>query len=179
MAIEHKGTGKYIKVVRELTEFRPNSVVVYYYEFGSRADRDEYFKRKKEIHQFLAKGDVEFSSTDVKAVAMFKSLGIDPSTIKTVEELPKEISDLIVSSENMLADLNLIRFNWDKPSVQGLKFKNKGALVPLGFKEEWLVPLNFWALNAMETGAYTNQTFSFDCLYKELKNVFKVDFEDC
>ena len=40
-------------------------------------------------------------------------------------------------------------------------------------------PLKSWGINSVHTGAFINQTFSYDCLYKELKKIFKEDFIDC
>jgi len=60
-----------------------------------------------------------------------------------------------------------------------LKFKNQKALEALGFKEGWLKPLNYWGLNALETGVYTNQNFGYECLYKELKKILNVGYVDC
>jgi len=176
MALKNNKTGRYLKVIRELTTFTPLSVQVFYYEFESEKDRIEYFKRESAIKKFLAEGDVKQALLQEEIKDAISKLG-DTEKYKSVGDLPKAIRDLIAENEQFVSDLDTIRFCWNRSPLS--KFKSQSMLDEIGFDKNWFTPLKSWGINSVHTGAFINQTFSYECLYKELKKVFKDDFIDC
>lgn len=179
MALLARDSGRYIKVIRERCIFMPSAVQVFYYEFDSKNDRDDYFTRKAEVEKFLELATAESLKFDIKINEI-----VDAALPKDEKEiqnfvLPDEATNLHREKDQFVLDLIAVESNWDneEPLLIGLKSINKFKL--LGFKEEWLTPLKPVAINGIMTGAFTNQTFSFPCLYKELKKMFKDDFIDC
>jgi hypothetical protein len=178
MAIENLSSGKYLKLIREETVFKGSSVEVCFYEFDSREDRDKYFKRKSEVSEFVERvtaivdGWLADVNTKIEAWAAENKV-----TNLSIDMLPKEFSDTIKKCSRMSEDLSILRFGWDKieplPTLSSQKDFDK-----LGFSKDWLTPLNQWSICTAYTGAFTNQNFSAECLYKELKKVFK-DYVDC
>lgn len=172
MSLVNKNTGKYIKVIRDRTVIMPNSFQVSFYEFESREDRDLYFKREKEISSFLVKCDLEIIRLQKEVDDLSEGLSDD-------EKLPVDLKKKIDFLLNFSSEVNSIRFDWNNSSGFGTKFKSMDLLSDLGFNESWLTPLKPWEIGTVHTGNFVNQNFSYDCLYKELKKVFKEDFIDC
>jgi len=167
--------GRYLKVVRELTEFRPTGIMVYYYEFLSKEDRDKYFTRQAGVRAFLTacqNKKLEIEDDLAKRVA-----GLNKE-VKSLNDLPLDIQKDIKDCEQMMIDAEVVGMRWDKPEPLP-KFASQKRLNECGFDEAWRTPLAPWAINGLNTGAFTNQNFSYECLYKELKRVFKNSFIDC
>lgn len=182
MAIQSKDGRRYIKVIRDLCEFRPGSVSVCFYEFKSREDRDAYFKREQEITDFVNSKFNAFHKNTYDAAEILLKSGVDVSKINT-EDTPdkfsKEIQKILDKNSDLFYDLQIIRRDWMNSNFAKTKFKNKKYLIELGFKDEWLTPITIPNICKLNTGVFINQNFSYDCLYKELKKIFKDDYVDC
>jgi len=178
MALQNSKTGTYIKVILDRCSFRPNSVEVAYYEFENKADRDAYFKREKEIKDFGAKCDLKFAVLEKEVVDAVLKGKVDGTKVTKLTDLPKGVQKLVLASEAFVSDSSKIRFGWDKEEPLPSEYQSQKLLDECGFNFEWLKPLRSHGINYMSTGIFTNQTFSMDCLYKELKKVFKTDFID-
>lgn len=176
MALIHKD-GKYIKVIRENCVFYPSSVLISYYEFDSKEDRDNYFKREKEINDFVSKHRNTYNELNLKAAETLSQVpGVD---LNSFDQFPKEVKKILNDAIDLMWDLQLITREWKSQNFSKTKFKNKKQLIELGFNEEWFTPVKLPVIGTVSTGVFLNQTFSFDCLYKELKKIFKTDFVDC
>lgn len=176
MALKNSKNGRYLKVIRELTTFTPLSVQVFYYEFESEKDRTEYFRRETSIKKFLAEGDIKYALLKEELKDKISELE-NTEQYKTFADYPKSIRDLITKSEQFISDLDTIRFCWNRSELP--KFKSQDILDEIGFEKSWLTPLKPWGINSVHTGAFVNQNFSYECLYKELKKIFSNDFIDC
>lgn len=179
MSIVNVKNGRYIKVIRELTVFRPNSVEVYFYSFLSKNEKEEYFKRREQISEFLFRCE-NFISTKYCELNSQVEEWIKRKELTSVDysKLPKHIRDSFDDLENLGKWASEVKFNWDT-STPITRFNNWDIVSELGFEEAWLTPLAHWEISSVHTGIFTNQTFSYDCLYKELKKIFKDDYVDC
>lgn len=167
--------GKYLKVIRELTEFRPTGVTVYYYEFKSEKDRDEYFSRQADVRAFLAACTEKKQQIDAEIANEMAALKRE---IKSQDDIPVHIQKMMKESEQFIIDADTVGNYWDKAEPMP-RLATQKLLDECGFKKEWKTPLSAWCINALNTGAFTNQNFSYECLYRELKKIFKDDFVDC
>lgn len=167
--------GKYLKVIRELTEFRPTGVTVYYYEFKSEKDRDEYFQRQLDVHLFLSRCNEKKQELDAEITKEVLALTHE---IKSQDDYPDYIKKMIKDAEQFIVEVDTVGNYWDKPEHLP-KLTSQKLLDECGFKKEWKTPLSAWCINALNTGAFTNQNFSYECLYRELKKIFKDAFVDC
>lgn len=166
-------SGRYIKVIRELCEFSLSGVTVYYYEFKSRADRDAFFTRKQEIHDFVKRGREKCEQLSEEIFETLSTLNL-----KEGDQIPVKYQEKLNEIDTFFTDIDTIGKNWDRDEALP-EFESQALLDECGFKEEWKTPLAPWAINSVNTGVFTNQNFSFGCLYKELKKIFKTDFVDC
>lgn len=179
MAIQGKDGGRYIKIIRDRCEFHPSSVLVCFYEFKSRKDRDIYFNREKDIMNFVNSNFNTFHQNTYDAAEILSKSGVDISKLDSPDKLSKEIQKILDKNSDLISDLQLIRRDWKEPTFARTKFKNKKYLIELGFKEEWFTPIVLPTICTLSTGVFVGQNFSYDCLYKELKKIFKNDFVDC
>lgn len=159
MALVATDSGRYIKILRERCIFTPDAVQVFYYEFGSKKERDAYFSRLAEVQEFLKRAHEKCKEFDVQADGVVKTI-------------PNE-------KDQFVADLMVVEFGWDKEEPLPSDLKSIEIFKSLGFKQEWLLPLKAIQINGLITSPFTNQTFDFPCLYKELKKIFKGSFIDC
>lgn len=179
MALLAKDSGKYIKVIRDRCIFTSDAVQVFYYEFDSKKDRDEFFNRKSEVQEFLKKAhakclDFDSETDDIVSSALPKN---EFDMGKFV--FPESAIKLHNEKDQFMLDLMVVEFGWDKEEPLPKDLKSIETFKSLGFKEDWFSPLKSVQINGLVTGAFTNQTFNFSCLYRELKKVFKEDFIDC
>lgn len=167
--------GKYLKVIRELTEFRPTGVTVYYYEFKSEKDRDEYFYRQAAVRAFLEECTQRKRQMDEEIA---KEMAALKREIKSEADIPVHVKKMMDDAEQFIIDADTVGNYWDKPEPMP-RLSTQKLLEECGFKKEWKTPLSDWSINALNTGAFTNQNFTYECLYHELKKIFKDDFVDC
>lgn len=180
MAIVNSKSGRYIKVIREMAVFRPTSVQVFYYSFSSRKDKEEYFSRRKSVNDFVfnVKRYVEEENKKFEVELSEFLNGKDISKFSSIEDLPKRFRDLL-SGISELSNYSFdVSRGWDK-LVPLKKFKDMDLVHSLGFDDSWLTPLQPWDIQSVSTGVFTNQNFTFECLYGELKKIFKDDYIDC
>lgn len=171
MAIKNTTNGRYIKVIRESAVFTPSGVEVGFLVFESKEERDRFFQREKEISEFVSKLLSLQRELCVKLDEFSKSYveGTDDFEARVLSDKIKRIFDTV----------QIISPNWDIPSVLEAEYKKDDFLKEMGFSESWLEPLGKVEHNRVRTGKYTNQTFTYECLYSELKKVFKNDYIDC
>lgn len=180
MAIVNVKDGRYIKVIREMCVFRPTSVEVFYYSFGSKKEKEDYFARKAEVERFVLRGreyyDTESELLNHEIEEYAKGAGI--KKLKDISKLPLNFRERLDSLTKISKAVFSVEVGWDgaRPLPQ---FDEKAKLIELGFDESWMNPLPSWEICSLHTGAFTNQTFTYECLYHELKKVFKDDFVDC
>lgn len=180
MAIVNSKSGRYIKVIREMSVFRPNSVQVFYYSFSSRKDKEEYFSRRRSVDDFVfrVRKYVEESNKKFEDELSEFLRGKDVSKFSSIDDLPKKFRDRVYElSELSNYSFDVLR-GWDK-LVPLNAFKDVYLVHSLGFDDSWLIPLQPWDIQSVSTGAFTNQNFTFECLYGELKKIFKDDYIDC
>ena len=151
-------SGRYIKVIRELCEFSLSGVTVYYYE---------------EIHDFVKRGREKCEQLSEELFETLSTLNL-----KEGDQIPVKYQEKLNEIDTFFTDIDTIGKNWDRDEALP-EFESQALLDECGFKEEWKTPLAPWAINSVNTGVFTNQNFSFGCLYKELKKIFKTDFVDC
>lgn len=180
MAIVSSKSGQYIKVLRGSSVFTPSSVQVSFYSFKSKSDRDEFFKREKDVLNFVSNVNsylIESYSklnSDIESWAVSKGL----SKISSVDKLPKDLRDRLTKCEDLSELAFRVKTQWNSSEKIDL-IKDMSTALELGFDMNWLTPLRAWEISSLCTGEFTNQTFSYACLYKELKKVFGSDFVDC
>lgn len=180
MSIVNSKSGRYIKVIRELAVFRPNSVEVSFYSFGSRKEKEDYFARKLEVEKFLLNSDKYLLEKSIEVNEEIEAWAKDAHSDGklTADDLPKAFRVQLDELSKLSKSVSVVRVGWDGGDPLP-KFENVGKLRELGFKDAWFVPLPFFEVSSVHTGAFTNQNFTYECLYAELKKIFKEDFVDC
>ena len=179
MAISNKENGQYLKVIRERTMFTPVSVQVCYYGFPSRASRDAYFSRQTEISAFLRSLEATISKQDAELYSVVTSYakGAGLESLRSNDELPADLREQAEKLQQLRDASGLVR-RYGMLNVAMPHPANLSELVKLGFNKSWLKPLDSWGIYTVHTGTYTNQNFTYECLYKELKKVYPT-YIDC
>lgn len=176
MAIYNKGTGNYLKVVRDLAIFTPRSVNIAFYDFVSKSARDAYFSRKQAVSSFVQRATGEIlSARDVLNFDISEFSKIQ--TVESISDLSPELRARVDELDDLDAAVHNIGLTWD-----GNVIKPKKNLVPklksFGFDSAWCNALEPWNISTVNTGVYVNQDFTYECLYRELKKVYS-KYVDC
>lgn len=180
MSLVNVKSGRYIKVLRDQAIFTPQSVSVAYYSFVSKEAKEEFFARKRGVENFvLAVEDYlevenERLTRDIEDYAKEKNL----ESVGSIDELPKKFRARIAELSAISKASFVVYCGWDGCEALPIP-SNLEKLKELGFNEAWLTPMEPWEIATVNTGAFTNQNFTYECLYCELKKIFKDDFVDC
>lgn len=182
MAIMNKSTGNYLKVIRDLTTFTPRSVQVAFYNFASRSDRDKYFTRKQAVTEFLSRGNEYVSKKFAELNSEIEKYATDAGLqgMRTLSELPANLYRAYKELDSLSRAIHQVDLYWKSAvTIPGVKSAFVlDALNSLGFDSAWEQPLNPCGVTTVNTGVYSNQDFSYPCLYSELKKVFR-GYVDC
>lgn len=180
MAIFNKETGNYLKVVRDLTVFTPRSVKVTFYDFKSRKDRDLYFLRQAQVEKFLKHGNAQvkkwFEEFNGEVANYARGMGLEE--LNSVSELPDVMQERYNELSAVSAFLRDLSFDWERGVSLPKDKQVANDLLVLGFMSDWSEPLSPTGLVTVHTGTFSNQDFSYACLYSELKKVYR-GYVDC
>lgn len=181
MALQSLKSGKYIKVLRDRCIFTPNSVEVSFYSFDSKHDRDAYFSRKQDVSLFVANStkllDDEYNSLSDEIMRFLKINGLE--RLDSLDDLPEDLINKNRYLEDLGKAIYEVRMGWDSHTPPKFDGEILIDLKKAGYDESWMNPLPDFSIGSVSTGAFTNQRFTYDCLYKELKKIFKNDYIDC
>lgn len=173
MAIKNINTGRYIKVIREQTLFRMDGVLVGYYAFKDKDTRDLFYSRRDMIKKVA-------SYCDSKVVDLVNEEAVYTDSIKDSRDLNLDfVHDLHLKQRGYSLNATLLRLNIDNDLSSVIRdLFNVDELFKNGLDES-LLNVPDYEYGQVVTGIFINQNFSYECLYKELKKIFKDDYIDC
>lgn len=174
--------GKYIKLNFDGCYIDRNGVHISYYEYKSKSDKD-IEENVNMLFTKLLKNYSEYSEKITNEV--ISKLDFDPEQLKSKDELfdnlsenQKNLIESVLNIENNISIINEYLITRNKKLLDNLTeielFKS------LGYSEEILKPYERPSLNIGVSGVLTNQKFTYNSMYNELKKLFKKDgFTDC
>lgn len=173
---------KYIKLNMNNCYIDNKGVHISYYKYKSKDDRDT----EESVNMLFSKLTKNYSDYSENLVRnTLSELGFDYTQLKSKEELFNKLSETQKSSiETMLNIENnitlLSEFLFTRNDELLSKFTDIELFKELGYSEEILKPYSKPELCLDVSGFLTNQKFTYNSMYNELKKLFKKEgFTDC
>ena len=177
MAIRIKSNNQYIKLDLTGSAFFPHGIFVSYTIFESE-ERRLYHKDVQE--RVMLEIDNKWSEWDFEQSQQFQeyadSKGLTPENIHR-DQVGYEWMQKI---DGVADDMGAVRAGWDSYSYEfDLKYPDElssfGATAEFLADENRVYPSTIGAIST----EHTDQTFTYECMYGELKKLFPDDWEDC
>lgn len=174
MAILVKETNNYVKLDLDNTYITRRGVFVATQVYPTLEARELEKSRLQEFNKFC----VNVQNKKEELISEIQDKIGEDITEEDLKPFEKEVNIINELGEDLRYIQNNLYLLNEKPSTKNLK--QKTLLVKLGFKEEWLNnPLIAGSHSLINTGNFTNQRFTSDSMYKELKKAYKnLDIKD-
>lgn len=174
--------GNYVKLNLEDCYIDIHGIHVAYSSYSSKQSREQEQKITDKLEKFYRKCNDYCVSLEDK---INNSLTFNPEEIKSEEEFVSRLTDEqkkdIELLNDILNDIHIIQsfvYNRDKEILNELK--NIDILKDLGYSKELLQEFETPCSACELTGLLTNQKFTHNSMYKELKKLFKKEeYSDC
>lgn len=174
--------GKYVRLNMDNCFIDNKGVHVSYYKYNSKEDRDI----ENSVNTLFLKLTKNYSDySENVTTKVISDLDCDYEKLKTKEDLfdklsenQKNLIEGLLSIENNITTLNEFLFTRDKKLLSN--FTELELFKKLGYSEDITKEYSKPELCQGISGVLTNQKFTYNSMYNELKKLFKKDgFTDC